>query len=158
MADSIRQQLVDLVIAAVEDIDGTGSFQTSIGTTVTDWGLNFQEDELPAVSVCDTSETVIDDGQGEGYGELFDLMRLDVQIRIQFRASDRPGDCRLAIADVLTALRGNERWNNGTTDLALATDFKSAQFILDEEKFLIAAAAVDVQIFYRTQKFNAFSQ
>lgn len=158
MADSIRQQLVDLVVAAVENIDGTGSYQTSIGTTVTDWGLNFQEDELPAVSVCDTSESVVDDGKGDGYGELFDLMRLDVQIRVQFKTAERPAECRKAIADILTALRGNEQWSNGSSNLALATDYKSAQFILDEERFSIAAAAVDIQIFYRTQKFNAFSQ
>lgn len=156
MADSKRQDIVELIVTALGAINGTGAYVTSIGTTVTDWGLNFQEDELPAVSVCDISETVVDDGQGDGYGDVYDLMKLTVQIRVQFKTATRPAECRKAIADILTALRAKQRWNNGTTNLALQTDYKSAEFLMDEEKFSIAAAAVNIEIFYKTEIFNGY--
>lgn len=156
MATTKRQDIVDLVITAIETIDGTGSFETTIGALVEDWGINFQESELPAVSVCDLSEEVVDDGRGDGYGEIFDLIKLDLRIRVQFSDTIRPALARLAIADILTAVRANSYWNNGSVNLALKTDFIGARFIVDEEKFLIGAAEVELNIFYRTESFNAF--
>lgn len=156
MADSKQQDIVDLIVAAMQGINGTGSYQTTVGTNVTDWGLNFQEDELPAISVCDLSDDIADDGQGAGYGEVFDLHRLNVRIRISVRADARAAECRKMLSDVVTAVRGNQYWNNGTSNLALKTDLKGTRFVLDEEKFTIAAAEAEIDVFYRTQVLNAY--
>lgn len=151
-----RQDIVGLVIDAIETIDGTGDFETTIGDNVTDWGLNFQEDELPAVSVCDLAEEIVDDGEGEGYGELFSVLRLDVRIRVSVGSDTRPAECRKIIGDIMTALRSNQYWNDGSSNLALQTDFRAARFLLDEEKFLIAGVEVDIAIIYRIRVLDAF--
>ena len=150
MADSRRQDIIEKVIAAMQTINGAGSFVTSIGTNVADWRLNWQEEDLPALSVCDTDESFepLND-------EISMQSTLSVQIRGFLKATDstlRAIEGRKVIADILTAVKANQKWTN----LAQYTQLKQAGFVLADDAFSIAAVAVNIEIIYFAERFSPY--
>ena len=152
MADSKRQKIVDAVVAALEEISVANGFETELGANVNDWEINFQDDELPAVSVCDLTEDV----QADMNDEHVDIYRLPVAIRVSIAADTRAAECRKMIADVLKAVGANENWTVSGEKLALRTDLKEAGFVLDQEAFRIAAVQVQIEIYYHTERWNYY--
>jgi hypothetical protein len=148
MPTTKRQAIIDTIVDRMEGIKISNGFETNLGNKVEDWQVNWDESDLPALSVCDLTEET-DDSQ---FGEHVYLHRLPVQLRI-FTASDtRAPDVRLMIADVLQALRDDLKFGG----LALATELKRSGFILPNDAFQIAGAAVEIEIEYITERFNSY--
>lgn len=151
MADSIRQKIVSQIVSKLSNITTANGYQTNIGANVADWQINWQENELPAVSVCDLVEEFepLDD-------EVRMQCTLPVQVRVFIGSNTRASEGRKIIADVLDVVRANQKWNDGTSDLAQWTELKRDGFILDQDAFSMAGIGIDIDIIYYADRFNAY--
>lgn len=158
---SKRQKLVDAVITAMRRIRKANGFETDAGLRVRDFELNWQEDELPAISVCDVTQALAQEASSESH----DLFRLNLAIRVSVSSGTRAAECRKMVADVMDAVRetavsGELRWpvtEDAVTEyLAHGTEIQSADFILDEDSGRIAGVQVMIEILFSTKRFNAY--
>ena len=150
--NTVRQQLISAVVARLGQIrtGDENDFQTDIGLRVQDWETNFQEDELPALSVCDLVENIEMD-----FESVNQINRLPLLIRI-FDNDKNPVFLRKVIGDIYRAIGLDRRFIVNGVGLARGTIIKSAGIILKQDEFEIGGAAVEIEIAYYTKAFNAF--
>lgn len=159
--DTVRQILISAVIARMSDIRiansyqteaGQVNYQTDIGANVKDWETNFQEEDLPALSVCDLIEEV-----EMNTDSVNQIQSLKILLRI-FKAKDSQAQYfRKVFGDIYAAIRQDTRWKVAGIGLAIGTIIKSSGIILKDDVFEIGGAAVEIEIFYKTKAFNAFN-
>lgn len=135
-----------------EGISVANGYETDIGAVVGDWVQHYEEHELPAVSVCDLEEEV----QVDMNDEHIDIYRMAVLVRVQFSAGTRPEYARKAIADVLKAVGTDPRLTESGTPLAYRLDLRRTGFVQSEEALQIAAATVELDIYYHTTRWNYY--
>lgn len=154
MPDSKRQKIIDLAVALMQTIRTANGYQTELGENVEDWRVNWDDDELPALSVCDTTaaETL---ANNEPTASL-QTNRSRLHFRIFVKSDTLAADLRAMIADVKKALKTNLRWNDGATDLAMWTLPVASGIIVPTESFEIAGAEVEIEISYLTNSFSEF--
>jgi hypothetical protein len=154
MADTIRQQIIDAIIATLGTISAGAVYQTSIGAVVKDFESNIQgtdrEGELPVLSVYDLEEIA----QEAQLDEKKTAQALTVQIRAFVRKETPSRELRKIIGDLQTAIGTNTRWNK----LATGTLPVRAGMVVQSENFEIAAAAVEITVYYSTLTFNPYCQ
>jgi len=158
--DTVRQTLITLVIARMSDIlttntyetpDGPQNYQTDIGANVRDWETKYQEEDLPALSVCDLVEEV-----SMNTDSIAQIQSLKILLRI-FKAKDSQAEYfRQCFGDIYAAIRQDTRWKVNDIGTAIGTIIKSAGIILKDDVFEIGGAAVEIEIFYHTKAFDAF--
>lgn len=158
--DTVRQTLISLVIARMQTIlttntydtpDGPQNYQTDLGANVRDWETKYQEEDLPALSVCDLIEEV-----SMNTDSIAQIQSLKILLRI-FKAKDTQAEYfRKCFGDIYAALRQDTRWKVDNVGLAIGTIIKSAGIILENDVFEIGGAAVEIEIFYKTEAWNAF--
>ncbi len=153
MADSIEQRIIDLVVARMQTIDGTGDMLTDVGTRSEDSRATWQQDELPAISVFEgpvTSEEVDDEG--------IEVERtMEVLIKAFFNAESEAGHsaafARKAASDIFRAIRPDDQWiDSDGVELAVRTVEKP--HAIDYDNFEITGVQVEIEIVYRGSKFN----
>jgi hypothetical protein len=156
MADSKAQKIVSVIIDAVKTILIADGFETNIGASpVEDWKTDFDEDELPGTGVCDLTETANNDENWSIEG--FDCYKLPVQIRTYLSSATRAADARKIKADILKALNPlKDGFRTETETLAEKVELRRAGFELAEDGFRIVGIIVEIEIFYITQRFNAY--
>jgi hypothetical protein len=145
-----RQQLVDLVRARLALIlDGhtitlpSGAqheFQTNLGERVTEWGVGFDETELPLLNVRDT-ELSTAAPETERSGSRRRTLRVQIEIQ-ELEESAAPVKLRQGIADVLAAVGSDSTWS-GHAD---RTERVREAILTDEQGSYIAAALVEFEI------------
>lgn len=153
MADSIEQRIIDLVVARMQTIDGTGDMLTDVGTRSEDSRATWQQDELPAISVFEgpvTSEEADDEGRTS-------QRTMPVMIKAFFNAESEAGNsaafARKAISDIFRAIRSDDQWiDDDDVELAVYTGEKS--HAIDYDNFEITGVQVEIEIVYRGSKFN----
>jgi hypothetical protein len=118
MADSIEQKIVSAIVARMQTILTTNGYQTNIGQKVRDWETNWQEEDLPAISVFTGRAASKDVPTGRRKTQHL----LPVTIGISLKRGTTAANARTAISDVKRAIRGGtgatgeiwERWpDNG---------------------------------------------
>ncbi|HRJ90430.1 MAG TPA: hypothetical protein PLX39_17270 [Pyrinomonadaceae bacterium] len=155
MADSKRQKLVTAIVARLEEILVADGYETDLGLNVADSKPNWNEADLPAVSVFDTVADVdFVNGQPTAAQQMFTL---PVLIRIFLAADDNPATARKYLADVVEAIGTDPFWNVGGVPLALWTKLTKEGLILPAENLEVAGAAVELEIAYLTQTWNSYS-
>lgn len=151
MADSIRQRIVSAIITRLQDISIANGYKTDIGTNVEDWRVDWQQDELPAISVCD----MVAENNFEHSATQQTIRQLPIQIRI-FTASSTPAaDLRKMIADVEQAIRVDDRWKVSGVGLVQHTRPLRDGFLIPEGQFEIIGGVVEIEVQYLTSKFNS---
>lgn len=154
MADTIRQQIVDQVIARMQGITIAGAYETDIGNVVEDFRQNIQgterEGELPILSVYDTDDVT----QNPALEEKRSDKALTIQIRAYVRKETPSRELRKIIGDIQMAIGVDTRWNK----LAVGTVPVREGMVIESENFEISAAAVEITIFYAQQTFNPYCQ
>lgn len=153
MADSIEQRIIDLVVARMLTIDGTGDMLTDVGTRSEDSKSTWQQDELPAISVFEgqvTSEEADDEDQKV-------YRTVPVLIKAFFNAEDESGHtaafARKAISDIYRAIRSDDKWTDDDgVQLAIFTGEKT--HAIDYDNFEITGVQVEIEIVYRGSKLN----
>jgi hypothetical protein len=151
MPDSKRQQIIDKVLERMITIRTANGYQTNLGLAVRDWETNWDEKELPALSVCDLDEKSL--MPNESADAPRQIRQLPVGLKI-FTQSDTPArEIRKLIADVEKAIKVDLRW----TSLAMHTVPQRSGMVVSEEAFEIAGAAVEIEIVYMTDTFDSYN-
>lgn len=103
MSDTIRQQIVDAIIGALETISTDNGFQTDVGQNVHEWfSTSFIPDEdLPALILRDLDEP-INEGTVDSSRH---LSSLHIQIEIIAAGNTSPRIYRAILGDVNRAIR-----------------------------------------------------
>jgi hypothetical protein len=98
MADSKRQQIMTALITRLQTITVANGYETDIGANVNEWHVtNFEEAELPAVDVRDTTESVEVRGGNHDY-------TLSIQIETKVSGTTAAAKMRDVIGDVIKAI------------------------------------------------------
>jgi hypothetical protein len=154
MADSIEQRIIDLVVARMQTIDCTGDMLTDVGERVEDSRPNWDDTELPAISVFEgTVETVQTDD------ELIEVYRsIPIQIRCFTKRQDTAAEdaafARKAISDIYRAIKTDPLWKEDGTALAYTTREKDHGIIYPEDSFEITGVQVSIEVLYFAEFFN----
>jgi hypothetical protein len=150
MPETVRQKIIDAVIARMQLIKVASGYETDLGNNVVDWDTNFDDTELPALSVCDLIETVEMTIESK-----FQKQTLPIQLRI-FSKENRAKELRKMIADIYKAIKIDSRWKDANIGLVYGTVIKQAGIIIREDEFKIGGGAVEIEITYNTKAFDAF--
>jgi hypothetical protein len=136
----------------------TVGYQTDIGAQVADSETNWDEKDLPAVSVFQgTTETqeVANDR------EELRIHLMPVLIKVFLKTGTDAANARTAISDVFRAIRQDDRWkvtvDGRLVGLASETRQKRHGIEYAKDSFEIVGAQVEIEIMYATSKFNAES-
>ncbi|MCA1567241.1 MAG: hypothetical protein LC803_16635 [Acidobacteria bacterium] len=148
MADTKRQKIVDAVIVRMQTIRIENGYQTDVGVLVEDWPERFDDDQLPALGVCDLP----DDITKENKSSLRVTHKLRVQVRFFVRGGTRPRELRKMMGDVVKAVGVDMTWG----DLATDTEPASEGFIIPTEAMIVAGGAVEFIIEYLTDTFDPY--
>jgi hypothetical protein len=161
MADSIEQKIITAIVARMQTILTANGFQTNIGAKVRDWETNWQQEDLPAISVF-TGRTQPQESDPSKRS----IMRImSVTIAVNLERATTAANARIAIADIYQAIRaGNteanrylfEKWPVSTTPPGLAMWSREAghQIQVPADSLEIIGAQVDLDIMYISSKFN----
>lgn len=151
MPSTFRQDLVDAVIAAIENIQIANGYQTDLGLRpIEDWPRRFDQEELPVVGIHDLTETE----EKESHSSIAEKRLLPLVVRISTASSTPAATLRQYIGDVQTALGKDPTWGGKAID----TKPKQNGFIIPEQAFEVAGAAVEVEIEYCTRPFDSFGE
>lgn len=156
MPDTLRQQLVDAVIARMQGITIAQGYQTDLGLDVRDWDVRIQATEDDAADLADDAPCLIvadldSEPDPRDLDEGATLATVTIQLRII--GTKQPASWyRSAIGDVQQAVKSDRTWG----ELAITTRPGRDGFIIPQEAFSIAGAAVEIQVDYITQTFNPF--
>lgn len=167
-----RQQIVDKLKLRLARISVANGFQTDIGSAdVEEWPTEFNDGQLreaTRLGVFDRDEEMTQSQPEEGQIPV----TLPFQVRIFHSAQTTPAKLRLMLADVMKAIIEHEvtgerdaRWRDVDEDTsrlnprtAIAVDTKPlrAGFVIPQSVFTIDAGAVEFQVEFMTEPFNAF--
>jgi hypothetical protein len=151
MSDTKRQKIVDAVIARMKLINGSGSYTTNVGSRVEDSRTNWQQDELPAISVFDGDAIANPTSPADAKSVVHEM---PILIKGYVEQGTTAAACRTLIKDILTAIRVDDRW---TVVECEARNAVAAGKGIDHSKpdsFEVEACEVEIGVFYITQKFN----
>lgn len=163
MPDSLQQRIMDRCVTRMKAIDGTGSFATALGTTIGDDGdpgpsvadskTNWDESELPAISVFD-ADTIVP--SPEAVDRRPDAIVTQRQL---FRGFVQQGtgarEIRKLINDIYAAIRTDTQWKEGTTPLVMQTRMVRHALVRHPENFQVEGCEVEVELQYRLDKFTS---
>lgn len=163
MPDSIEQKIITAIVARLQTILTTNGFQTNIGAKVRDWETNWQQEDLPAISVF-TGRTVSEDAPRERRKTVHSL---PVAIQVSLERGTAAANARIAIDDIKKAILGSGTQANnwlaerfpiveGTPPgLTMVTRETAHQILTPQDSFEIVGAQVEIEILFITEKFNA---
>ena len=147
--DAKRQRIIDAIVTRMQGITVLNGYKTDLGNRVGDWETNWDERDLPALSVCDMVQTEeLMHGSQDARQQ---INTLPVILKIFARSTTTAKDLRNMIADIYQAIRVDKQWSN----LALYTLPKRGGMELSEEGFKLGGAGVEIEILYLTETFNA---
>jgi hypothetical protein len=151
---SKRQNIIDLVIERMEGILIANGYETDLGGSVADWQTNWDDSQLPAVSVCDLINKRANVG-GHPVAQS-QQCALPLQLRIFTKSDERPTELRKMISDVIRAIGTDQFWTDGDgKKLALWTLVTDDGIRLTEDSFEIGGAAVEIEIGYLVTSFES---
>ncbi len=151
MAETIRQQLMNAVDAALKGILKQNGYATDIGLKVYDWHTERLEDEdLPALVYRDLEETI--NLEGSAYTSHDRLLSLEITALTL--GTTTPSEVRKMIADIEQAIRLGKDWG-GLAEDTLYTGNKTE---IEKEEREIGAVTLQFQIQYDTKFLNSYSQ
>lgn len=168
MADSIEQKIIDEIVARMETILTANGYTTSIGTTVEDSRPNWQQEDLPAMSVFQGPVTAAAEQPGNRRST---VRIMPVRILASFETGDTAAVtaayARNVLKDIHKAIKGTgvqatgylaERWPvvDGTPPgLAMETRERSHGIeYAAENQYEITGCFVEIEVVYVSGKFN----
>ncbi len=153
MADSKRQKLVDAIVARMQTILITNGFATDIGANVRDSETNWQQEELPAISVFDLPATA--EILPNPANTRHTIWTQPINIRVALIAGTDAKNARKAIKDVWQAVRSDQQWTLSGEKVAMFTMPTQEGFTYQQDSFEIVGVEVEFSVTYITAKFNA---
>lgn len=160
MADSTEQKIVARALVVLAAINGTGSYQTTLGSTVVngssaqslaDSRPNWEQDELPAISVFQ-GQVDVEDRDDENQKV---YRKLPLIIRGFLERGTDASTARKFISDIMRALRAaGDKWTVAGVDLANRTDEGPHVIEYAEGTYEIIGVEQQVDIYYIASKLD----
>jgi hypothetical protein len=152
---TLRQKFVDAIVARMQTILTTNGYVTNAGQKVEAWRTHWEEDELVdgALGVFDLTN----ESEKEHRQSLRQKNTLTVQIRIFVAKGSRAEKVRQIEGDVFKAIRSDDRWTVDGKGMAIETRPKQDGFIIPQDSFEVAAGAVEIEIEYLSNTFDAYA-
>lgn len=161
MADSTEQKIVARALVVLAAINGTGSYYTTLGTTLDDNGAstpsvadsrpNWDQEEIPAISVMQ-GEVQIEDRDDEGQKV---LRQLPLYVRGFLERGTDAQSARKFIADIMRALRtAGDKWIVSGTPLAAYTQEGPHSIEYAPDTYEITGVEQQVNIYYIASKLD----
>jgi hypothetical protein len=153
MADSVRQKIVDAVVARMQLIDGTGDYVTNV-QNVEDSRLQWQEEDLPAISVFDGDALATPTSPNP-----MSVIRVMPILIRGFLQSDEAtaANIRNLMKDIERAIRVDDRWTVNNVPLVMQTRQIRDAITRNPDSFEVEAGEVEIEVQFKTQKFNTES-
>lgn len=146
------------IVTRLGQIDGTGDYQTEIGARVEDSRPNWDESEMPAISVFQgTVSTVKTDDE-----EVEVIRKFGVIIRCVFKRDDDSGPdaayARQTISDIYRAIRIDRHWRTDANDPATALAYMTKEVSHGVEyvpnTFEISGTQTEIEVSYFGTNFD----
>jgi len=155
MADSIEQKLITRALAVAAAINGTGSYQTTLGTTINEAGAtvqsiadsrpNWDQNELPALSIFQGEVEVegIDDEANQVLRKMLLVFRGALE-----RGTDA-STARKFLADIQRVIRAaGDKWVVSNVQLAHHTEESKHAIEITEDTYEITGVEQQIFIYY----------
>jgi len=153
MADSKRQKIVDAIVARMQTILVTNGFATDIGTRVEDSQTNWDQNQLPAISIFDMPANA--EAAPNPANTRHTVWTQPIQTRVYLEVGTDAKNARKAIKDIWQAVRSDPQWTLSGEKVAMFTTPISEGFVYPPDSFEIVGVAVEFNVTYITGKFNA---
>lgn len=160
MADSIEQKIVARALVVLAAINGTGSYQTTLGSTIVNGAAaqsladsreNWDQAELPAISIF--QGPVDPEDRDDENQKVLRKMPLVVHGFLE-RGTDA-STARKLISDIMRALRAaGDTWTVSGVNLAHHTDEGSHLIEYAEGSYEITGVEQQVDIYYIASKLD----
>jgi hypothetical protein len=145
---SVRQNVIAAAVARMKLINGTGSYTTDLNDQVEDSRMNWDENELPALSVFDGDAKVPDP---EGFDKRPHVIQT---MRLLFRGFVKQGTdastVRTLVADIWTAIRQDTTWGS----IVMQSRHIRDAIVRHPESFEIEACEIEIEVQFITEKFS----
>lgn len=152
MADSKRQRIVDAVVERLKLIDGTGDYDSDVEDRVEDSRTNWDQSELPAISVFDGDALATPTSEGRYRGVVHVM---SVLIRYFAEQGATAANVRTGIKDIQTAIRVDDKFSVEGDPLVMQTRQVRDGILRNAESFEVEGAEVEIEVQFITKKFNA---
>lgn len=140
---TVRQQIVDAIVARFQSILIANGYSADIGNKVHEWKtVDLDPVKLPALLLRDTTDTMPTEGIGDRRHH-----ELAIETRLVFSGKTSAADARQMIGDVAKALGIDPTWGG----LAYQTLLNSADIDMEHYDRLFCVAQVDFTVLYRTK-------
>lgn len=152
MADPKRHKIVEAVVARMKLINGAGSYTTDVDDRVEDSRTNWQQDEMPAISVFDGDAIGTPTTAGRNLGTVH---AMPILIRGMTEQGTTAANVRTLIKDIMTAIRQDDKWSVAGTPLVMQTRQVRDGILRNADSFEVEGCEVEIEVQFLTQKFNA---
>jgi len=152
MADSKRQRIVSAIVTRMQGINGTGSYELNIASRAEDSRTNWDQNEMPAISVFDGDAEATPTSRGLAKGTFHDMQ---VMIRGFCEQGSTAANARKLIKDIQTAIRQDDKWTVASVPLAMQTRQVRDGIIRQEGSYEVEGCVVEIAVQFDTEKFNA---
>ena len=133
-------------------IDGTGGYETDLGDRVEDSRTNWQQEELPAISVFDGDAIATATSPGKALGTVHSM---SVLIRGAIEQGTTAANARKLLKDIQKAIRLDDKWKLAGVPLVMQTRPLRDAITRNPDSFEVEACEVEIDIQFITEKFNA---
>lgn len=154
MADSKREKIVQAIVTRLKLINGTGSYTTNVGSRVEDNRTNWQQNELPAISVFD-GDAIKHPTSPADYKSTMNEM--SVLIKGYCEQGTTAAAARNLIKDINTAIRQDDKWIVSSVPLAMQTREVVDRIARNTDEFEVEGCEVEIAVWFVHQKFNTES-
>ena len=148
---SIRQNIVTAAVTRMKLINGTGGYTSNVNNHVEDSRTNWDESELPAISIFDGDAGVPDAIAFDKETKVLQTMPLVIKGYVK-QGTDA-ATVRALVTDIWTAIRTDPDWT-GVSGVGLTRHVRdSIQRV--EGSYEIDGCEVEIEILFATPKFSA---
>lgn len=152
MGDSKRHEIVSAIVTRMLLINGAGDYTTNVGTHVEDSRTNWDQNELPAISVFDGDAIGTRTSTGK---TLSTVHEMPVIIRGMTEQGATAANARTLIKDIQRAIRVDDKWIVSGTPLVMQTRQVRDAILRNPESFEVEGCEVEIEVQFLTAKFNA---
>jgi len=150
--DSKRHKIVEAVVARMKLINGAGSYTTDVDDRVEDSRTNWQQEDLPAISVFDGDAIGTPTTAGRNLGTVHTV---PVLIRGMTVQGTTAANVRNLIKDIQTAIRQDDKFHVSGVQTVMQTRQVRDAILRNAESFEVEGCEVEIEVQFLTQKFNA---
>lgn len=145
----LRELIIQAIVDRFETILTAAGYYTDLGEHVVEWKTTkWQTQDLPGVAVKDLSDIPLSEQTRGSHNYL--IRQLTVLIELATSGTTSVQAIRQMIADIYRAISQDETW----VGLAIQTIDMGNEVAVEQEEFKVVGANIQVQVIYRTEKFQ----